>query len=128
MLFILLILLLLLYLHRKNEKLLDEIQEDELKYINLKKDNTTNNNKIIVEHVVADIDNKDDLSYNSSNNNMVANTYVPKHSDEDDILKNILDDDSVEEVQREITIIKNDSDGDDDLEKEYKITQKYRKK
>ena len=126
MLFILLILLLLLYLHRKNEKLLDEIQEDELKYINMKKDNT--NNKIIVEHVVADIDNDDDLSYNSSNNNMVANTYVPKHSDEDDILKNILDDDSVEEVQREITIIKNDSDGDDDLEKEYKITQKYRKK
>ncbi len=126
MLFILLILLLLLYLHRKNEKLLDEIQEDELKYINMKKDN--NNNKIIVEHVVADIDNDDDLSYNSSNNNMVANTYVPKHSDEDDILKNILDDDSVEEVQREITIIKNDSDGDDDLEKEYKITQKYRKK
>lgn len=135
MLFILIILLLLIYLHNRNKKLLERLENDKMKYINLKNENNNNNDnnnnnndKIIVEHVVADIDNDDDLVYNSSNNNIVANTYVPRHSDDEEILRKILNDDSVSEVQKEITIVKNEIHGDDDLEREFKITQNYRKK
>lgn len=131
MLFILIILLLLIYLHNRNKKLLERLENDEMKYINLKNENDNNNdnnNKIIVERVVADVDNDDDLVYNSNNNNIVANTYVPKHSDDDEILKNLLNDDSISEVQKEIKFVKNETHGDDDLEREFKITENYRKK
>lgn len=57
----------------------------------------------------------------------MANAYVSKHSD-DDILKNLLNDDSILEVQKKIKIVKNEIHGDDGLEGEFKITENYRKK
>lgn len=119
MLFILIILLILIYLHEKNKKLLEDINNKESKYIPEKIENP---NSELVTH----IDNNDDILYNSSNNTQV-DAYVPKHLD-DDPLQNILNDDSVSEVQKEIKIVRNELNGDKELEKEYKIIENYRKK
>ena len=110
LLLLLLIILLINYLHRRNSKLIDEIE---------------NEGKSVPFVGNDDIDKSDKIVYNSINST-VADSYVPRHSENN--LSDILEDDTVSEVQRETKILKNEKYGDDELEKEYTVTEKYRKK
>ena len=58
-------------------------------------------------------------------------TYVPTYdrsSDDLNDLNKIFSDDSVSEVVKEVKIVKNEMHGSENYEKEYKISEKYRKK
>ena len=58
--------------------------------------------------------------------------YVPKHEDDglgnNMVMQNVLNDESVSEVKKEVTIVQNGVLGNEEVEKEYKITENYRKK
>lgn len=121
-----LIIFLMIYFNRKNKRLIDEFNEKN------NKDHTGIN---VIEYTPTppnDIDNNDVILYNS-NSNIVEDTYVPKHFDEDGIVndgmvQNILNDESVSEVKKEMKVVKSEKIGEEEVEKEYTITEKYRKK
>lgn len=58
----------------------------------------------------------------------ISTELVPKHAKQDDkeTINNLLDDDLVSEVSKEIKVVRDTTD--EDLEKEYKIIEVYRKK
>lgn len=119
----LLLILFLIYLYRKNKKLIEKLDQEEAEYINTKPLNYDSN-------TIGYIDNKDDILYNSSSN-IVNTTYVPTYdrsSDDLNDLNKIFSDDSVSEVEKEVKIVKNEMHGSENYEKEYKISEKYRKK
>lgn len=83
------------------------------------------------------IDNDEDILYNSNDNNkIIGSTYAPRHADDDTMigksngmnLDNIMRDEDVSKVKKEVTIVRDELHGDDMLEKEYTITENYRKK
>mgnify|MGYP004505912719 FL=1 len=118
------IILLMLYLHRKNRKLLDDLEKT--KIIKYSEGNVIQYPKEVHDN----IDNSDIILYNSSNN--MNDAYVPKHEDDglgnNMVMQNVLNDESVSEVKKEVTIVQNGVLGNEEVEKEYKITENYRKK
>ena len=118
------IILLMLYLHRKNRKLLDDLEKT--KIIKYSEGNVIQYPKEVHDN----IDNSDIILYNSSNN--MNDAYVPKHEDDglgnNMVVQNVLNDESVSEVKKEVTIVQNGVLGNEEVEKEYKITENYRKK
>lgn len=44
------------------------------------------------------------------------------------VMQNVLNDESVSEAKKEVTIVQNGVLGNEEVEKEYKITENYRKK
>lgn len=118
------IILLMLYLHRKNRKLLDDLEKT--KIIKYSEGNVIQYPKEVHDN----IDNSDIILYNSSNN--MNDAYVPKHEDDglgnNIVMQNVLNDESVSEVKKEVTIVQNGVLGNEEVEKEYKITENYRKK
>ena len=118
------IILLMLYLHRKNRKLLDDLEKT--KIIKYSEGNVIQYPKEVHDN----IDNSDIILYNSSNN--MNDAYVPKHEDDglgnNMVMQNVLNDESVSKVKKEVTIVQNGVLGNEEVEKEYKITENYRKK
>ena len=118
------IILLMLYLHRKNRKLLNDLEKT--KIIKYSEGNVIQYPKEVHDN----IDNSDIILYNSSNN--MNDAYVPKHEDDglgnNMVMQNVLNDESVSEVKKEVTIVQNGVLGNEEVEKEYKITENYRKK
>lgn len=128
---LLLLLILLILLNRNNKTI---VYNNNTRYID--------NKKIPDEYLdlkknkqlgSSNIDNTDDILYNSSDSILVGEQYEPKHADDDALvqklnLDNIIDDDDVSKVKKEVTIVKDEVVGDELLEKEYTITEKYRKK
>ena len=114
----------MLYLHRKNRKLLDDLEKT--KIIKYSEGNVIQYPKEVHDN----IDNSDIILYNSSNN--MNDAYVPKHEDDglgnNMVMQNVLNDESVSKVKKEVTIVQNGVLGNEEVEKEYKITENYRKK
>lgn len=97
----------------------------------------------VEEKTVNNIDDRDIIVYNyNSNNNItsdddtvtsvaadddISTELVPKHamSSEEETINNLLNDDLTSEVSKEIKVVR---EATDELEKEYKIIEKYRKK
>lgn len=116
----LLLILILIYLYRKNKKLIDKLDAEEAQYISTKPLNYDSN-------TIGYVDNKSDILYNSSSN-IGSTTYVPIYTDDSNDLDRIFSDKSVSEIEKEVKIVKNEMHGSENLEKEYKISEKYRKK
>lgn len=117
------IVLLMVYLHKKNKKLLEDLEKT--KVIKYSEGNVIEYPK----EAHPNIDNSDIILYNSNNN--IDDAYVPKHEDDGSnniIMQNVLNDESVSEVKKEVTIVQNGILGNEEVEKEYKITENYRKK
>lgn len=83
------------------------------------------------------IDNEQDILYNSSDNSKIIDAvYEPRHAEDEDMLvdngnmnlDNIMNDDDVSKVKKQVTIVRDELHGDEMLEKEYTITENYRKK
>lgn len=119
-----LIVLLMIYLHNKNKKLMKDLEKT--KVINYYKGNVIEYPKEAQDN----IDNDDIILYNSDSS--IEDTYVPKHLDDgqndNEMVQKMLNDESVSEVKKEVTIVRNEMLGNEEVEKEYKITENYRKK
>lgn len=104
MLFILIILLVLIYLHERNKKLLEELNNREPKYIPAQIEETTNEMPIVNEPQPTHIDNTYNILYNSNNNTVAErDAYVPKHSS-DDQMNNTVSDDSISDIQNKLQL------------------------
>lgn len=119
------IIFLMIYLNRKNKKLIDEFNK--IRYIKYSPNNVINSDRVIPNEV----DNEQVIVYNSNSN--IEDAYVPKHLDDDsivssEVVQDILNDESVSEVTKEIKFVKNEKVGSEDLEKEYSIKENIRKK
>lgn len=116
-----LIIILMIVFSKKNKKLIDEFnRKQELVYAGVESDTNA-------PIVLNNIDNEDDILYNSDSS-IVDDTYVHMHNDEELVVQSILDDESISEVKKEMKIVKSEKLGSDDVEREYTITEKYRKK
>ncbi len=125
--FTILLILLMLYLNKKNKDLIDEFNKK--KELSEKENNMFINTKL----EPALVDNNSSMLYNEDNNTyddiIVPSTIPVDDGNKDsDMIQAILDDESVSEVQKEVKIIRNEKLGDEDVEREYTITENYRKK
>ncbi len=128
---LLLLLILLILLNRNNKTI---VYNNNTRYIDNKKiPDEYLENKKTKQLGSSNIDNNDDILYNSNDSILVGEQYEPKHADDNAIvqnlnLDNIIDDDDVSKVKKEVTIVRDEVVGDELLEKEYTITENYRKK
>lgn len=136
-LLILLLIILIIYLNRNNKTI---VYNNNTRIIDNKKLPPNNYIETDTKQLGLDdnlIDNNEDILYNSSDNNkIIGDVYEPRHAEEDTMitksnsmnLDNIIKDEDVSRVKKEVTIVKDELHGDDLLEKEYTITENYRKK
>lgn len=135
-LLILLLIILIIYLNRNNKTI---IYNNNTRIIDNKKLPPNNYIESDTKQLgLGDnlIDNDEDILYNSSDNNKIIGVYEPRHADEDTMitknnsmnLDNIIKDEDVSRVKKEVTIVRDELHGDELLEKEYTITENYRKK
>lgn len=129
-LLILLLILLIIYLNRNNKTI---IYNNNTRIIDNKKLPEIDKKQLGLGDNL--IDNNQDILYNSSDNNkIIGDTYEPRHTEDAIItnnsmnLDNIINDEDVSKVKKEVTIVKDELHGDELLEKEYTITENYRKK
>ncbi len=138
-LLLLLLIFLILYLNRNNKTIVYNnntriIDNKKLPPMGLETEDTKQLG-YVDENV---IDNDENILYNSNEDSkMLGNMdlYEPKHADDTTIvqsdkinLDSVIDDDDVSKVKKEVTIVKDELLGDDLVEKEYTITENYRKK
>lgn len=131
-LLILLLIILIIYLNRNNKTI---IYNNNTRIIDNKKLPYADKKQLGLDDNI--IDNDEDILYNSNDNSkIIGDVYSPRHADEDTMiaknnsmnLDNIMKDEDVSRVKKEVTIVKDELHGDDLLEKEYTITENYRKK
>lgn len=130
---LLLLLVLLMLLNRNNKTI---VYNNNTRYIDNKKiPDEYLETKKVKQLGSSYIDNSDDILYNSNDSRLIVEQYEPKHADDNIIttsnnlnLDNIIDDDDVSKIKKEVTIVRDEVVGDELLEKEYTITEKYRKK
>jgi hypothetical protein len=130
---LLLLLLLIIFLNRNNKTI---VYNNNTRYIDNKKipDDYIETEKI-KQLGNSNIDNQDNILYNSYDSRLIGEQYEPRHSDDNIMIQgknvdldNIIDDDDVSKVKKEVTIVRDELVGDEMLEKEYTITENYRKK
>lgn len=129
-LLILLLIILITYLNRNNKTI---IYNNNTRIIDNKQLPLENKKQLGLSDNV--IDNDEDILYNSNDNKKIIGDYAPRHAEDTMIannnsmnLDNIIKDEDVSKVKKEVTIVKDELHGDELLEKEYTITENYRKK